>query len=155
MLQSRTVSWVLSDEVGSPTKTERKKSILAPRLPCSEPGVRMPNCSFPAHVPTLLVPRQIRHTLRLTVLLAGFFICQSLRTPSTLYAPTHYTRSRPCGLDTSPKNAIMSPTACQCMHALRRIGCRNPQKSYQNPRALQAEVHSLGVHSLTRISLGC
>ena len=36
-----------------------------------------------------------------------------------------------------------------------RTGCRHPPKSYQNPRALQAEVHSLGVHSLTRISLGC
>ena len=65
----------------------------------------MPNYSFPAHAPTLLVPRQIRHMLRLTVLLAGLFICQSLCTPSTLYAPTHYTRSRPCVLDTSPKNA--------------------------------------------------
>ena len=31
----------------------------------------------------------------------------------------------------------------------------HPQKSYQNPRALQAEVHTLGVHPLNRLSLGC
>jgi len=47
----------------------------------------------------------------------------------------------------------MAPTAC--MLASCRTGCRHPPKSYQNPRALQAEVHSLGVHSLTRISSGC
>ena len=33
--------------------------------------------------------------------------------------------------------------------------CQHPQKSYQNPRALQAEVHTLGVHPLNRLSLGC
>jgi len=32
------------------------------------------------------------------------------------------------------------------MHAFCRTGCRQPQKSCQNPRALQAEVHTLGVH---------
>ena len=35
----------------------------------------------------------------------------------------------------------MAPTACQCMHAFCRLCCRNPPKSCQNPRALQAEVH--------------
>jgi len=32
----------------------------------------------------------------------------------------------------------MAPTAC--MHASCRTGCRHPPESYQNPRALQAEV---------------
>ena len=130
-------------------------ALLATRLPRSEPGVRMPICWFPTRAAAFLVPRQIQHPLCLTVLLAGLFTCQSIRTSSTLHAPTHYTRNRPCVLDTPQKNTVMAPTACQCIHASCRLGCRNPQKSCQNPRALQAEVHPHGVHPLTRISLGC
>jgi len=32
---------------------------------------------------------------------------------------------------------------------------RHPQKSYKNPRALQAEEHTLGVYPLNLLSLGC
>jgi len=42
-----------------------------------------------------------------------------------------------------------------CMHAFCRTGCRNPQKFYQYPRALQAEVHTLGVHPWNWLFLGC
>ena len=79
-------------------------ALLATRLPRSEPGVRMPICWFPTRAAAFLVPRQIQHPLCLTVLLAGLFTCQSIRTSSTLHAPTHYTRNRPCVLDTPQKN---------------------------------------------------
>ena len=48
---------------------------------------------------------------------------------------------------------VVAPVAC--IHAFCWTGCRHPQKSYQNLRALQAEVHTLGVHPLNRLSLGC
>jgi len=38
--------------------------------------------------------------MRLTVLLVGLLTCQTIHTPSTLNAPTHYTRSSPCVLET-------------------------------------------------------
>ena len=38
--------------------------------------------------------------MRLTALLVGLLTCQAIRTTSTLNAPTHYTRSRPCVLET-------------------------------------------------------
>ena len=38
--------------------------------------------------------------MRFTVMLVGLLTCQAIRTPSTLNAPTHYTRSRPCVLET-------------------------------------------------------
>ena len=38
--------------------------------------------------------------MRLTALLVGLLTCQPIRTPSTLNAPTHYTHSRPCVLET-------------------------------------------------------
>ena len=78
--------------------------MLAPRLPCSEPGARIPTCSFPSRAAALLVPRHIRNSLRLTVLLVGLLTCQAIRTSSTLNAPTHYMRSSPCVLGTAQKN---------------------------------------------------
>ena len=62
-------------------------TLLAPRLPCSEPGARMP---IPARAAAM----------RLIALLVGLLTCQATRTPSTLNAPTHYTRSRPFVLET-------------------------------------------------------
>ena len=62
-------------------------ALLAPRLPWSEPGARMP-------IPTRAA------AMRLTVMLVGLLKCQAIRTPSTLNAPTHYTRSSPCVLET-------------------------------------------------------
>jgi len=38
--------------------------------------------------------------MRLTVLFVVLLTCQVIRTPSTLNAPTHYTRSNPCVLET-------------------------------------------------------
>ena len=38
--------------------------------------------------------------MRLTALLVDLLTCQAIRTPSTLNAPTHDTRSRPCVLET-------------------------------------------------------
>jgi len=38
--------------------------------------------------------------MRLTVLVVGLLTCQAIRTPRTLNVPTHYTRSRPCVLET-------------------------------------------------------
>ena len=64
----------------------------------------MPICWFPARAAAFLMPKQMQHPLCLAVLLAGLFTCHSIRTSSTLHAPTHYTRSRPCVLDTPQKN---------------------------------------------------
>ena len=67
-------------------------ALLALRLPGSEPAACMQTCSSPARATVL----------RLTVLLVGLLTCQAIRTPSTprLIAPTHYTRSSPCVLET-------------------------------------------------------
>ena len=116
-------------------------ALLAPRLPRSEPGVRMPICWFPARAAAFLVPKQMQHPLCLTVLLAGLFTCHAIRTSSTLHAPTHYTRSRPCVLDTPQKKTCHGSNRVPVHARFCRLGCRNPQKSCQNPRALQAEVH--------------
>ena len=61
-------------------------ALLALRLPGSEPAARMLICSFAARTAAM----------RLTVLLVGLLTC----TPSTLNAPTRYTRSSPCVLET-------------------------------------------------------
>ena len=62
-------------------------TLLPPRLSCSEPGVRM------------LIPARAA-AMRLTALFVGLLAYQAIRTPNTLNEPTHYTRSRPCVLET-------------------------------------------------------
>ena len=91
--------------------------------------------------------------MRFTVLLVGLLTCQTIRTPGTLNAPTHYTRSSLCVLET-PQYDICHESN-RVYLASSQTGRRHPPKSYQNPHTLQAEVHSLGVHSLTQISSGC
>ena len=60
------------------------------------------------------------------------------------------------GTTTTLLAARALPNNCRCVHpncmlAFCQTRCRHPPKSYQNPRALQAKVHSFGVHSSTRI----
>jgi len=52
--------------------------------------------------------------MRLTALLVGLLTCQAIRTPNTLNAPTHYTHSRPCVLET-PHYDICHDS--NCVHA--------------------------------------
>jgi len=47
--------------------------------------------------------------MRLTALLVGLWICQAIRTPSTLNAPTHYKRSLPCVLETPQYDICHGP----------------------------------------------
>jgi len=54
----------------------------------------------------------------------------------------------------SPSSALMLFAPIACMHAFLQNYCRHPQKSYQNPCALEAKVHTLGVHLLNWLSLG-
>ena len=121
------------------------------------------------------------------------------RTPSTLNAPTHYTRSSPRVLETPqydicygsnrmharflpnwlptpskilPKSSCLASRGTFPWSAFvdsdilgmlsaplplnhSNLTSKHSNFTSKNPRALQTEVHSLGVHSLTRISSGC
>jgi len=84
--------------------------------------------------------------MRLTVLVVGLLTCQAIRTPRTLNVPTHYTRSRPCVLET-PQYDIC--------HVFNRVHARwlpTPTKILPKSLCLTSQGTFPWSHSLTRIS---
>ena len=78
--------------------------------------------------------------MRLTALLVKLLTCQAIRTPSTLNAPTHYTRSRPCVLET-PHMPWLQPRVCSLLAELAADTHQNPTKILVpcNPRYIPLE----------------